>query len=203
MEPVSLGLTLATLAAGIGSGVAGWWKNKQQQKEIEQGKNVQLSYNTTPEQRQLVEALGQLGITGADQAYGNMMGDPMQGFSNMQSGMERGFREQALPGLAEGFTGMGMGAQRSGAYPLAREQMAQGFAGQLAGAQGQFEGQRLGQQQGFTGLLSQGAMQRPYENIYKQPGINPLALLLGQSMESLPAFTQPGMWQRQQKPPIQ
>lgn len=192
MEPISLTMLLTSLAAGLGSAGVGLWQNKKQQEAAARGENIELAYTTTPEQRKLIEALGKLGTTGVQGAYQNIMGDPYAGFSDIQRNMQRGMQERGLPGLAESFTAMGQGAQRSSAFPQQRGELIGNYAQQLAQAQQAYGAQRLGQQQGFTNVLAAGSMQRPFEPIYKQQQESALAPLLGSLAGSLPYAARAG-----------
>ena len=98
------------------------------------------------------------------------------------------FRTQTVPGLAERFTSMGGGGQRSSAFQGALGRAGAGLEENLAGTQSQIGLQQQGmEQQRLQGLLSAllgGGLQSPYENIYiprqpSQPGFLQNLLLGG------------------------
>lgn len=103
----------------------------------------------TPEQQQ---ALGTI----LQQALGQLQ-DPQAGFQPIAAEARRGFQEQTIPSIAERFTGMGAGGQRSSAFAGELGQAGAGLESQLAALGSQF-GQRqqeLAQQLAGLGLTPQ------------------------------------------------
>ena len=92
------------------------------------------------------------------------LGGPLQaGLGNLQSLLSgeaeayeapamRQFQEQILPSIAERFTGMGAGAQRSSAFGQQLGQAGAGLAENLAMQRAQLQQQGLGQLQSMLGL---------------------------------------------------
>jgi hypothetical protein len=142
-----------------------------------------------PQQMQLLSQL--LG------GLGQPLGQGLQNLSQMLSGEPgaleafqapamRQFQEEIVPGLAERFSGMGAGAQRSSAF-----QQALGSAG--ASLAERLSAQRAGLQQGAMGQLSQllgmGMGQRPFGYMQQEgtPGFfGSLAGGAGQAAGMLP-----------------
>ncbi|MFQ5685097.1 MAG: hypothetical protein ACE5GV_00405 [Candidatus Scalindua sp.] len=129
----------------------------------------------TPQQRGLIDQLiGGLGGPGGLQqqglgALGGLLGGGQQFFEQLQAPALRQFEEQTVPGIAERFTGLGAGAQRSSAFAQglggAGERLAETLAGQRAGLGLQ------AQQTGLQGLLSLlGIAQQPQFGAAFQPG---------------------------------
>lgn len=116
----------------------------------QEGKMEQLP-TMTPQQQQLLSQLlggisGPLGM-GFERLSELLSGRP-EAFEAFQAPAMRQFEEQIVPGIAERFTGMGGGAQRSSAFQQALGQAGAGLSERLAA-------QRAGLQQGAMGQLSQ------------------------------------------------
>lgn len=79
------------------------------------------------------------------------------------------FNEQTIPSIAERFSSLGGGSQRSSAFQNALGRAGSDLETQLASLQSQVGLQDLNRQQGLLGLLSQLGMQPSFEHFY-QPG---------------------------------
>lgn len=118
---------------------------------------IQAMPTMAPEQQQLlaqiIQALGGQGGMGGQQGQQSPLSGGLQNLQQMLSGggeafeapAMRQFSEQIVPGIAERFTGMGEGAQRSSAF------------GQQLGQAGAGLAENLGMQR--EGLKSQGFQQ--------------------------------------------
>jgi hypothetical protein len=166
-------------AAGLGSLAYGGYKTSQQQAADRLNPPVDNVNVMDPQQRALIDALTKLSGQHAQSTYPYQMEDASEGFAPMEQQARTGFNQQMVPGLAEAFTKMGLGAQRSSAFPLAMGQIYGDFESDLAAQQGKYQQQRQGQQQGFMNLLQGGAMQKPYEPVYNQQKPFPWGRLAG------------------------
>lgn len=125
-----------------------------------------------PEQQQLLsQLLGGLGGPGG--ALGAGLGGLQQllsgapgAFEQFEAPFQRQFQEQTIPGIAERFTGMGAGGQRSAAFGQQLGQAGAGLSESLAALRGGLQQQALGQ---LPGLLGMGMGARPFEQVYR-PG---------------------------------
>jgi hypothetical protein len=131
---------------------------------------VKQASTLNPMQQQLQQQL-QSGLQGGPS---NMMGmgylqqlmsnDP-QAFAEYEAPALRQFQQQIVPGIAERFSGMGMGAQGSSAFgqqlASAGGRLSQDLAAQRAGL-------RQGAMQNLMGMYGQ-AMQPGFQNYYQQP----------------------------------
>jgi hypothetical protein len=117
-----------------------------------------------PQQRQLLEQLlGGLGETtgqGFDFLSKILGGDTSQ----FEAPLMRQFYEQTVPGIAERFSGMGVGAQGSSAFGQQMGAAGAGLAEQLGALRGQLGLQGLSHLQG---LMGQGLGSRAFESIYR------------------------------------
>ena len=179
---------LGTLAVGGGAAVYGGYKDQQQQAADRQQPPVDNVFTMDPNQRRLIDMFGQQAQAGMQGMNAGQMRDPSGGFEDYMPQANRQWNEQLAPQMAEGFTRMGSGAQRSGAYPLALGQAYGGFQSDIAGKQAQYAQQRQGQQQNWLDLLQGGALQRPYEPLYRQESQTPWGRLGGYALSSAPYF---------------
>jgi len=85
----------------------------------------------TPEQESALNQLLQQGLQGAD-------------FGGIEDIARKRFQEETVPTLAERFTSMGAGGQRSSAFESALGRAGSDLESQLAGLRGQFGMQQLG-----------------------------------------------------------
>lgn len=97
-----------------------------------------------PEQQQAFSQMLQQALLG--------MQDPTQGFEPIAQQARSQFQSQTVPTLAERFTSMGQGAQRSSAFQGALGEAGVGLEEGLAGQQAQFGLQRGGQLQQLLGM---------------------------------------------------
>jgi len=175
-------------ALGGGSALYGGYKDQQQQQADRLNPPVDNVFTMDPNQRKFIDQLGGQALTGMQSMNAGQMGDPSGGFEDYLPQANRQWSEQTMPGMAEGFTRMGDGAQRSGGFPLALGQAYGGMQSGLAGKQGEYEQKRQGQQQNWMDLIQGGALQRPFEPLHRQQGQSPWAALGGQALSSLPYF---------------
>lgn len=111
----------------------------------------------SPQQMQITNLLGQLGLQGAQELYPRMMGDPYAGFDPLAEEATSNFYQQTVPTLAERFTSMGAGAQRSSAFPSILGAAGADLSRGLASDKAQYGLNRMGQQSNFiSSLISQG-----------------------------------------------
>lgn len=147
---------------------------------------VHQAQTLNPQQNMLQQNLigglqgGQSNIPGFGYLQNLLSGNP-EAFSAYEAPALRQFHQQIVPGLAERFAGLGMGAQGSSAFQQqlasAGGRLSQDLAAQRAGLQ---QG-ALGQLQGFYGQ----AMQPSFQNFYQQPtqgALHGLASGLGQGI---------------------
>jgi len=180
MDPISIIMGLVTLAAGA----TGLIKGAKDKKKLEKTPSINMP-TMTDGQKQLADLLGGLGYTGAEQMAPGLQDSPFQGFQPIANQARMNFAQQGIPGLAEQFTAMGQGAQRSSAFPQALGQTSRDFERNLAGQQMNFGFNRQGQQQNFLSLLSGQGLQQQQEPIYEEKAANPWAQLGGTAMSTL------------------
>lgn len=135
-------LAIPAAMAGIGALLRGIGKNKPEQ--------FQQVQKFNPQQQQALNSVLQ-------QAMGKL-GQPMgQGFEPIAQQARQQFGEQTVPSIAERFSGLGAGSQRSSAFGQTLGQAGAGLEGQLAGQQAQFglQEQQLLQQLLGLGLTPQ------------------------------------------------
>lgn len=126
----------------------------------------------TPEQQQgQLQAL-QMALQG--------MQDPGAGFDPIAQQATEQFRTETIPGLAERFTSMGEGAQRSSAFQGALGRAGAGLGSQLAAQRSQYGLQRMS---GLENLLGMG-LGNQFENVYKPEQMSPTQALGGQLANS-------------------
>lgn len=133
----------------------------------------------TPEQQSLQQQLqrglqgGQSNIPGMGYLQQLMSDDPAA-FAAYEAPLMRQFNQEIVPGIAERFTGMGMGSRNSGAF----QQQVAGAAGRLSENLGaQRANLRQGAMQQLMGMYGQ-AMQPSFQNI-GQPNYGIIPGLLG------------------------
>ena len=136
------------------------------------GKKGEMEQHSTMsggQQDLLSQLLGGLsgGATG-----GGAMGSGMEFLQNLLGGdtsqfkapLMRQFNEEIVPGLSERFTGMGEGAQRSGAFAQSLGKAGAGLSENLGAMRGQLQMQGLGQ---LGQMMGQGLGTRSFENVYR------------------------------------
>lgn len=116
---------------------------------------------------------GQSNIPGMEYLQQLMSNDPAA-FEAYEQPMMRQFNQEIVPGIAERFSGMGMGSRNSGAF----QQQVAGAAGRLSENLGaQRAGLRQGAMQQLMGMYGQ-AMQPQFQSI-AQPQYGMIPGLLG------------------------
>ena len=127
-----------------------------------------------PEQMQLFQQL--MGGLSGGGFGGGMLGSGMQSISDLLSGkpeafeaferpMQRQFREQTIPGLAETFTGMGEGGLSSSGFTQAMGKAGAGLSEQMGAMRGNMQQGAMGQLMQMLGL---GMGAKPFETMYRQ-----------------------------------
>lgn len=106
------------------------------------------------------------------------MQDPTKGFEPIAQQEISRFKSQTIPGLAERFTSMGQGAQRSSGFQGALGQAGAGLGERLAGQQAQFGLQNMASLQNLLGL----GLKSPFENIYQPAQMGRMQSLGGQML---------------------
>lgn len=97
--------------------------------------------------------------------YNQLLSGNPEAFQAFQAPALRQFHEQIVPGIAEQFSGLGMGAQGSSAF----QQQLAGAASRLAeNLNAQRAGLQMNAAQGMQGYYGQ-AMQPQFMNYYQQP----------------------------------
>jgi len=91
--------------------------------------------------------------------------NPYSGFDPIQQQEMQRFQQQTIPGLAERFTSMGEGGQRSSAFQGALGGASADLGSQLAALRSQYGLQQQGQMQNLLGM----GLRPQFESIY-QPG---------------------------------
>jgi len=126
---------------------------------------------------------------------GGPMGSGMETLQQMLSGspealqayqqpMMRQFEEQTIPGIAERFTGMGAGAQRSSAFPQALGQAGAGLMENLAAQKSQLQMSAMQPLMQMLGLAQQPQFQ--YQQLPGTQGMmGPLAQGIGSGLGSM------------------
>lgn len=138
---------------------------------------------------------GQMGVKGA---VGNQALQALQGLGGNQFNFQpianqarTNFQTNTIPGLAERFTSLGQGAQRSSGFQGALGQEAGNLETGLAALQSQYGLQQQGLQQNLLNMLLGHSLSPEFENIVT-PGnegfLNQLGPLLGQLLPYLPAL---------------
>ena len=180
MDPIT-----ALMAAGSAvTGIKGMVKNKRDKKRLKNNPSINMP-TMTGDQKGLADMLGQLGGQGVQQMAPNMTGSPFEGFQPLADQARMNFNQQGIPGLAEQFTSMGEGAQRSSAFPQALGQTSRDFERGLSGEQMNYGFNRQGQQQNLLSLLSGQGLKQQQEPVYEEKQANPWAQLGGTAMSTL------------------
>lgn len=128
-----------------------------------------------PEQQQAFSQILQQALSG--------MQDPSKGFEPMAQQARSQFQTQTLPSIAERFTAMGQGGQRSSDFAGALGQAGAGLEEGLASQQAQYGLQRGGQLQQLLGM----GLQPQFESLYR-PETH--GMLGGAMQQALPALIQ-------------
>jgi len=137
-------------AAGLGAGMSLFGGKRQPQ-------TTQLQ-RFTPEQQSALSQLLQTGLQGLQ--------NPMEGFEPIAQQAKRQFQQETVPSLAERFTSLGGGAQRSSAFQGALGRAGAGLSENLAGMGTRYGLQRQGQLQNLLGM----GLTPQFENIYQEGG---------------------------------
>lgn len=150
----ALGIMGAGAAAG---GLSSLFKKKPR---------IQNISRLTPEQQGWQSQLGQIGLQGVQ--------NPYQGFVPIESQAREQFSQSTIPSLAERFTSMGSGGQKSSAFQGALGQAASGLESNLAALKAQYGLQNRGMS---ANLLGQ-ALNPSFDTTYQQhqPGFLESAL---------------------------
>jgi hypothetical protein len=173
---------------GVLSSIFGHRKAKQQAKRDAQNPPVMNVPTMTPGQISFINEMGKYGLQGAQDQYPRLMGDLYQGFQPVDALARMNYMQQQAPGIAEQFTGMGMGAQRSSAFPQYLSESARQLESGLAQQRQAFGMNQLGAQQNFMSLLAGQGLQKQFEPIVAQKAPSPWPGLLGSAMSTLPYF---------------
>lgn len=191
-----LGSLLGPIGTGVGAGVGAlggglaglFGGNNPSQPPSAQNQNPAMSglsnlpgqfaqlQKFTPEQLNAIKQLLSGGLS--------QLQNPQQGFQPIEQLARNQFHQQTIPGLAERFTSLGSGAQRSSAFQGALGSAATGLESNLAALRSQYgmQNQKQGLQQLGLGLTPQ------FENLYfpEKPGFfSQLAPGVGQGLGSL------------------
>jgi len=131
---------------------------------------VKQASTLTPGQQQLAQQT-QSGLMGGDtnnphmQWLQSLYGNDPNAFAEYERPMMRQFNEEVVPGIAERFAGLGMGAQGSSAFQQqlasAAQRLSEGLGAQRANL-------RMGGGQQFQGYYGQ-AMNPQFQNFYQSP----------------------------------
>lgn len=125
------------------------------------GTNVMQMPNFNPMQQQMLSQL----LAGGMQGMGNL---PSAEFGPIRQFYENRFNQQVVPGLAERFTGAGMGSQRSSAFEQALGSAGAQQQSQLAAMEQQFNQQNRESEIGrLMGMLQMGM--RPQFEYFTEP----------------------------------
>lgn len=147
MDPFVTPMLVSAGMSGLGALMGHLGKSKS-------AKTTQLQ-QLTPEQQQAQSQALQMSLQG--------MQDPGAGFDPIAKQAMSQFKSDIIPGLAERFTSMGGGAQRSSAFQGALGRAGAGLAGDLAAQRSQYGLQRMS---GLQNLLGMG-LGRRYENVFQ------------------------------------
>ncbi|RPJ51994.1 MAG: hypothetical protein EHJ95_04600 [Methanobacteriota archaeon] len=187
MLPFLIPLLMA--GAGLGASAIGARKARKQAKRDAANPPVENVPTMTPQQAAFINALGQMGLTGAQEQYPRVMGDLYQGFDPLETQGRENFMQQQVPGIAEQFSSMGsFGGQRSSAFPQYLGEQSRGLETGLGEQRQAYGMNQLGAQQNFLSLLSGQGLQKQFEPIYTQKAPSPWPGLLGSAIGTLPYF---------------
>lgn len=137
------------------------------------GRSEQIQRFTPQQQTSLDQIL--------QQAMSGMQENQQYGFEPMAQQARTRFSQETIPSLAERFTSMGEGAQRSSAFQGSLGQAGAGLEENLAALGSQYGLQRQGQLQQMLGM----GLQPQFENVYHEssPGfLQALAPSLGMAL---------------------
>lgn len=164
---------------GLGGAALGAF-GKDKKKESFQ----QLPTLTPQQQSVLSQLLGnvQNALPPAFSYLQNLLQDNPESYNDYEAPYMRQFNEQIVPGIAERFSGLGAGSQRSSAFQQALGQAGAGLSESLAGQRANLRQNSISQLQGFLGS----GLRSPFETAYmpaQQSGLqrfgNALAPLSG------------------------
>lgn len=111
------------------------------------------------------QGIGQNPLFQSGQSYlQNLLSGSPEAFEKFEAPYKRQFEEQTIPGLAERFSGMGAGAQRSSAFQQALGQAGAGLSENLASLRGQLQMGALPQALGYA--------QAPFNQLSSLLGMN-------------------------------
>lgn len=131
---------------------------------------VKQAPTLTPQQQGLQQQLmsglqgGPSSIPGLDYLQQLMSNDP-NAFAAYEAPAMRQFQQEIVPGIAERFTGMGMGSRNSGAFQQQIASAAGRLSQDLAAQRANLRQGAMGQLMGMYGQ----AMQPQFTNYYQQP----------------------------------
>lgn len=134
---------------------------------------TQLFDKFTPEQQQSFSQILQMALSGLQ--------NPTEDFEPIAQQAKSEFEQQTIPSLAERFTSMGQGAQRSSGFQQALGRAGAGLSENLASMQSQYGLQKQGLLQSLLGL----GLTPQFETSYtpRQPG-----LFEGMSKKAVPSL---------------
>jgi len=184
-------VTISAIASLIGGGMSLFGKKKPAQ-------TTQLP-RFNEEQQGWMSQLGQMGMQGLQ--------NPMEGFEPIAQQARNQFTTQTVPSLAERFTAMGQGGQRSSDFAGAVGGSGEDLEANLASMGSQYGLQRTSQLQQLLGM----GLTPQTENIYQPSQMGGMQAMGGQLMgsglqglfSSLGQMGQPSNNQRQQMQPAQ
>jgi len=180
---MAFGFLKNIFAPFLGSAISGGLQNKAQKS----GKWSQL-YTKDENQRAAQNQALQMGLS--------QLQNPYEGYQPIEDQARTNFQTQTIPSIAERFTAMGNGAQRSSAFTGALGSAGAGLEQSLAALKSQygFQNKQLG-----AGLLGQG-LESNYENLYTHGGETFGSSVLGGLSQGLGAMGQAGIQQYGSQP---
>ena len=128
------------------------------------------SYFNIPQRQQLYGALSGGALQGVQPSFdflSRLLSGDQSIFQELEAPALRQFQEQIVPGLAERFTGMGLGAQGSSGYQQVLGGAASRLAQDLAGQRSQYRMSALDRLLSQAGQTMQA---RPYDVVPRTPG---------------------------------
>ncbi|MFW6122217.1 MAG: hypothetical protein ACOC80_15145 [Petrotogales bacterium] len=131
-----------------------------------------------PQQSDLISQLGQMGLQGIKNI-------PQADFSRIREAAKKRFEEETVPSIAERFSALGSGGQRSGAFAQQLGSAGAGLEKELAGMEETFK--RQGRAQDISQMLSllQMGMTPRTQTYFNPPQQSGLQALAGSTIPSL------------------
>lgn len=140
------------------------------------GKNERVQQ--LPLQTQQQQGLQNQAIGGAGNLISQLLSNKFD-FSPIEQQARTNFQTKTIPGLAERFSGMGTGGQRSGAFRAAIGNAGSNFEQGLAALKSQYDLQQQGQQQNLLQMLLGLGGQQSFQNVVRPESYGLLGQLLG------------------------